>query len=364
MSFTIFYIINCLRRRRKLSYEFIDSNTIKVVDDDNKQLQQYCIVKKLKSFNPECILFDIDGVLVDIRNSYNIVIKKTIDFILEYTAGHTFLKEIVNDEIILKFRQTGGFNNDADTTYAIALAILLNPYKSIRSTREFLSFIAKNTDEGGIISVEKFLSSYFHYADIQKLKEKLVYPAPVGTSLLATVFDEFFYGPKLFLKYHKIKPKYYFGKPLIENDKLLATNTTINKITKRFRGNLAIISGRSKIAAEYSMKPIFNIFNQRACIFLEDEKREYSKPNPYAIKKAMRIMNSKTAIYIGDSTEDLLMVRRAEKEADIKIAFFGVYGCSTRPALTARQFRKIGAEVIMESVNILPNILNKVLIKE
>jgi HAD superfamily phosphatase len=334
------------------------------VADDNKQLHQYYIVKEFKSFNPQCILFDIDGVLVDIRKSYNIVIKKTIDFILKYAAGNTFLKGIVNDEIILKFRQTGGFNNDTDTTYAIALAILLNPQKSIRSTREFLSFIAKNTDEDGITSVEKFLSSYFHYADVQKLKEKLVYPAPVGNSLLATVFDEFFYGPKLFLKYHKIKPKYYFGRPLIENDKLLATSSTINELAKKFGGNVAIISGRSKLAAEYSLKPIFNIFNHRACIFLEDEEREYSKPNPYAIKKAMKVMNSKTAIYVGDSTEDLLMVRRAEKETDTKIAFFGVYGCSTRPALTARQFRKIGAEAIIENVNILPNILNKVLIKE
>lgn len=328
-----------------------------------KRLHQYYIDKEFKTFNPQCILFDIDGVLVDIRKSYNIVIKKTVDFILKYIIGDTVLKGIVNDDIILKFRQTGGFNNDTDTSYAIALAILVNPQKSIRSTREFLSFIAKNVDEGGIVSVEKFLSSYFHYADIQRLKKILVYPAPLRNSMLATVFDEFFYGPELFEKRHKIKPKYYFGKPLIENDKLLATRTTINDITKKFGSNVAIVSGRSKIAAEYSLKPLFDVFNQRACIFLEDEEREYSKPNPYAIKKAMKIMNSKTAIYVGDSAEDLLMVRRAEKETDIKIAFFGVYGCSTQPILTARQFRKIGAEVIIENINILPNILNKVLIK-
>jgi phosphoglycolate phosphatase-like HAD superfamily hydrolase len=253
-------------------------------------LHQYYIDKEVKSFNPECILFDIDGVLVDVRKSYNIAIKKTVDFILKYTTGNTFLKGIVNDEIILKFRQTGGFNNDTDTSYAIALAVLVNPQKSIRSTRELLRSVAKNTDEGGIISVEKFLSSYVHYVDIQKLKEKLVYPAAVGNSILATVFDEFFYGPELFEKYHKIKPKYYFGKPLIENDKLLATNTTINDLTKKFGGNVAIISGRSRIAAEYSLKSIFDLFNKRACIFLEDEEREYSKPHPYAINILNKVL--------------------------------------------------------------------------
>ena len=328
-----------------------------------KRLHSFYIDKELESFNPECILLDIDGVLVDIRKSYNIAIKKTVDFILRHTTGNAFLKGIVNDEIIQKFRQTGGFNNDIDTSYAIALAILINPQKSIRSAREFLGFITTKIDKGGIISVEKFLSSNFQYADIQKLKEILFYPAPVGNSILPTVFDEFFYGPELFEKYHKIKPKYYFGKPLIENDKLLATNTTINDLKKKFGSNVAIVSGRSKIAAEYSLKSIFNVFNQRACVFLEDEEREYRKPNPYAIKKAMQFMNSKTAIYVGDSAEDLLMVRRAEKETDTKIAFFGVYGCSFQPILTLRQFKNSGAEAIIDNINILPNILNKVLIR-
>jgi phosphoglycolate phosphatase-like HAD superfamily hydrolase len=268
------------------------------------------------------------------------------------------LKGLVTEEVILKLRRTGGFNNDTDTSYAITLTVLANRQKTATQARKFLSSVAKNADETGIISVEKFLSSCSY--DVQKLKKMLYYPGPVGLSMLATVFDELFYGPKLFKKKHKFEPKYYFGKPLIENDRLMVTRTTTEALLKRFNDNIAVVSGRSKFAAEYSLKPILDTFNQRACVYLEDEKREYGKPNPYALKRAMRVMDANTAICAGDSTEDLLMARRMEKETGVKIAFVGIYGCSKEPAGTVRQFRENGADAIIESINQLPYILNNV----
>jgi HAD superfamily phosphatase len=296
--------------------------------------------------------------MLDTRQSYNSAIKKTVDFILKYITQKPNLKNLVTEDLILKLRQTGGFNNDTDTSYAISLAALANYQKTAKNARKFLFSVSKNADETGIISVEKFLAS--HSYDVQKLKKMLFYPGPVGLSMLATVFDELFYGPELFKKKHRCDPRYYFGKPLIENDKLLITRTTIDDLLKRFNGNIAIVSGRSKLAAEYSLKPILHTFNQRACVFLEDEKREYAKPNPYALKKAMGIMDANTAIYVGDSTEDLIMARRMENETGVRIAFVGIYGCSKQSASMVRQFRENGANAIIESINQLPYILNNV----
>ena len=331
------------------------------------------IDQNLKSFVADCALFDVDGVLVDTRKSYNIAISKTVDFVIKYVTGRSNLNGLVNQEIILKFRCTGGFNNDTDTSYAISLAALTNPYKknNVNKMRKFISYIASNANEDGIISVERFLSSlssssfYNNNTNILKLKELLAYPGPVGKSIVTTVFDEIFYGPELFKKRHGFEPKYYFGKPLIEKDKLVVTRTTINAISDIFNGNIAIVSGRSRLATEYSLGSIFNIFNQNASVFLEDENREYSKPNPYAIKKAMDIMGAKTAIYVGDSIEDLLMSQRVKSNTESSkiIAFFGIYGCSARPAYTIRQFKENKVNVIIENVNQLPNILNKALVK-
>ncbi len=304
----------------------------------------------------DCILFDIDGVLVDIRKSYNAAIKETVEYMLKFITGSSF-RTLVTDQIILKFRQSGGFNNDMDTSYAITLAILANPPKNISQGRKFLAKVAENSDESGYISVEKFLAIY----DIDKWKKVLTYPAPVEDSMLARVFDEIFYGSDLFRKQDHLEPKYWTtGRPLIKNDRLAVSAKTMKKLHKMFKGNLAIVSGRSRLAAEHSLQPIIKYFNSDACVFLEDKKREYAKPNPYAVKHAMKVMGARTAVYVGDSAEDLLMARRAEKDIGAKIAFVCIYGNDSEPDKVIDKFKQERVEAIIRSVNQLPNIINKV----
>src|SRR5215203_4271372 len=229
----------------------------------------------------ECALFDIDGVLVDVRKSYNMAIRKTVEFVIKNMKGKSHAGRLAPDTLILRFKQTGGFNNEIDITYAITLSLLSLPFiERIADKRDFLFTVAENANEKGILSVEEYLSSLCTSSQIKKLKSDLVYPAPVGKSLLATVFDELFYGPTLFQKQHNMKPRYYHGKPFIENDKLVVTKKTLNLISEKFRRNLAIISGRSRVAAQHSLKPLFKIFNTKASVFLEDENREHWKPNP------------------------------------------------------------------------------------
>ena len=302
----------------------------------------------------ECALFDIDGVLIDVRKSYNLAIKQTVDFVVKRMTGASCARRLVSDTLLLKFKQTGGFNNEIDMSYAIILALMSLPFgESVHAKTEFLFTVAENADETGMLSVEEYLSSLYPPSRIRKLKEDLVYPAPVGKSLLATVFDELFYGPTLFQKQHNLKPMYYHGKPLIENDKIVIREKTIRLFSKKFRENLALISGRSQIAAQHSLKPIFNIFNSSASVFLEDENREHWKPNPYSLKKAMKHLGAKTALYVGDSIEDLNMARKAETETDVKILFIGVYGCSVRPQEMIRKFKDNHADFIIKNVNCL-----------
>ena len=302
----------------------------------------------------ECALFDIDGVLIDVRKSYNLAIKQTVDFVVKRMTGASCARRLVSDTLLLKFKQTGGFNNEIDMSYAIILALMSLPFgKSVHDKADFLFTVAENADETGMLSVEEYLSSLYPSSRIKKLKEDLVYPAPVGKSLLATVFDELFYGPTLFQKQHNLKPMYYHGKPLIENDKIVIREKTIRLFSKKFRENLSLISGRSHIAAQHSLKPIFNIFNSSASVFLEDENREHWKPNPYSLKKAMKHLGAKTALYVGDSIEDLNMARKAETETDVKILFIGVYGCSVRPQEMIRKFKDNHADIIIKNVNCL-----------
>lgn len=303
----------------------------------------------------DCVLFDIDGVLVDVRKSYNEAIKRTVEFVLARSGRKR--SGLVTDGLILRFRQSGGFNNDADTSYAIALAEMANPQPTVAKARKFIFNVAENADETGIESVEKYLAPY----GIEKHKELLAYPAPVKESYIGRVFDELFYGPALFRKQNGVSPKYCKPKkPLIKNDKLAVSRQTMKFLHGKFAGNLGIVSGRSRLAAEYSLAPVMKYFDANACVFLEDEKREYAKPNPYAVKKSMAAMGAKSALYAGDSAEDMMMARRAQKEAGYAIAFVGIYGFSPQPTRTMRQFKEQGADAIARTADRLPNILYKV----
>jgi phosphoglycolate phosphatase-like HAD superfamily hydrolase len=303
----------------------------------------------------DCALFDIDGVLVDIRKSYNAAIKKTVEYMLKSITGKSF-RGIVTDQIILKFRASGGFNNDTDTTYAITLATLAKQPKNVAQGRKFLMQVAGNADQTGYLSIEKFLATH----GIEKWKGLLNYPSSIEDSMLARVFDELFYGPDLFRKQDHMEPKYWTGgRPFISYDRLDVSTKTMKRLNEMFDGNLALVSGRSLLAAEYSLRPVMKYFNLDACVFLEDEKREYAKPNPYAIRHAMEVMDANSAVYAGDSAEDLMMARRVEKEAGVKIAFVGVYGNSPNPTNTIANFKKGGVEAMIKRTDQLPVVISK-----
>ncbi|MGE5862934.1 MAG: hypothetical protein ACM31H_04110, partial [Nitrososphaerales archaeon] len=166
------------------------------------------ILTTKKYFNIGCIIFDIDGVLIDVTKSYNETIKNTIQFVVGSIIKRDNLKDLVTDKIILKFRQTGGFNNDIDTSYAISLALLSYPELENSDLENLLIEVAEHADETGIDSVEKYIkklisnktTSSNHSISIHKILDHLNYPGNIGDSIISTVFDEFFYGQELFLK--------------------------------------------------------------------------------------------------------------------------------------------------------------------
>jgi HAD superfamily phosphatase len=307
-----------------------------------------------------CIIFDIDGVLLDTRKSYNKTIKKTVEYLVKYinpTIGN--VSKLVSDELIFNFRKSGMFNNDTDTSYALLLSILCGPSK-ISDLHIFIENISNNATLNGISSVENYLQGYSE-SRLKELKKLLNYPGGIHRSILTRVFDENFYGSYLFKKQHNINSKYYFGKPLIENDALLVSHSTMKKISNFFNKRIGIVSGRSRIAAEYSMKSLIKFFDNNGSIYLEDQERVMGKPDPSGLIKCVKSFGVNNAFYVGDSVEDLLMVQRARKVSNIHIELIGICASNARSKQVRNFFNSNGISLIVRDVNELPNILNKVM---
>ena len=72
----------------------------------------------------EGVIFDCDGVLIDVRDSYNRAISKSVSYIFKCITGRDLPEDWISNEIIHLFRRTGGFNNDWDTVYGILMFML------------------------------------------------------------------------------------------------------------------------------------------------------------------------------------------------------------------------------------------------
>jgi len=252
----------------------------------------------------DAIIFDCDGVLIDVTNSYDKAILKTTDFFLkEFTKISDAIS--ITTQIIDAFKKTGGFNDEVDMTYA-AIISLTAANKLNTDGTEFIFQVIKNADETGIKSVEKFLDTL--NVDISEIRKKLDYPGRHSKNILYSAFDQLFYGPELYQKLFN-KTSQFTDKGFIEYDDVIVSKDLLENLKKRFNENIAIVTGRGVDSISYSLKELLKEFNIKNSVFLEDESRELAKPNPESLLRSIKGLNSSHCIFVGDSMEDLIMAK-------------------------------------------------------
>ncbi|MFA5763563.1 MAG: histidinol-phosphate transaminase [archaeon] len=104
------------------------------------------LINALKEILKPALIFDMDGVLVDVNNSYRIAIKQTAEF---------FTKKEVTQKEIQSYKEITGYNNDWDLTEAIILSRgkKIPKQEIIDKFQEY--YLGKNFD--GLITKEKWM---------------------------------------------------------------------------------------------------------------------------------------------------------------------------------------------------------------
>lgn len=299
----------------------------------------------------DSIIFDCDGVLIDITKSYDLTIIKTTKYVLETFAG--IIDSIdINHRIIDGFKSTGGFNDEVDLTYAAIISIVAAK-KLEKNQTEFVFDVIKNIDSTGILSAEKFIEKQI---DISEIKNQMDYPGSHYENPLYQIFDQIFYGPELYLKLFNRTS--IFSEPgLIEQDKVILSDLLLQKLEKRFNSKLAMVTGRGKESVKYSLKKLLDKFDLHNSIFLEDESRDLAKPNPKPLLDSVCGLKSTSALYVGDSMEDFIMAKKVNALGS-KTTFCGIIGTSKNPQEKLKLFEENGANLVLESINLLPKVLN------
>lgn len=298
-------------------------------------------------------------MLVDVSESYDAAIASTVRHALGRLAG-VGDPPAVTPAMIDAFKATGGFNDEVDVAYAIALSVAVARQAGADSAAAVLDAAAA-ADDRGVPSVERHLARTA--PDIRAARAALgPYPPEPGRPCpVRDMFDQLFYGPALYERLAGA-PSPFSEEGLVERDRVIATRGVLEALRERFSGRASLVTGRGIAPARHTLGPLLDVLDVRASAFLEDEPRELAKPNPEALLRSIRAMGGRRCLYVGDSYEDLLMARRAGQAAegageDIGVAFCGITGSASSPRGRLEMFDAGGADAVLDSVLLLPGVL-------
>jgi len=322
----------------------------------------------------DAIVFDCDGVLVDASQSYDATTIKVVDGLVRELLGAKLSWDEFGPALILQLRRTGLFNNDWDTTYALTMFSALalceaGPTLGTNITSRIQSMINEFTASlkevaPGDVAVNRYLrraiSSSSQDYQISKIQEILGYPGSPPRSFMAAVFDETYHGPRLYEQMYGTTASYYRGEGLIEKERILVERKDLDSLNALLgKGRLAIVTGRPFLPAKHVLKSILDCFNPKASIFLGDiDRGSFSplrKPSGQALVRAYKTLRSAMMLYVGDSTEDIMMVENAS--AEISVLSVGVYGTSLDKMGQVRLFRNRGVDLILPTARSLSTVL-------
>ena len=312
---------------------------------------QDTILDKIKKIG--AIIFDCDGVLIDITTSYDLAIKNVTEYFLKEFGIESSLP--ITPDIIEGFKSTGGFNDEVDVTYASILSLVSANRMKIPK-KKFIFDVINNADQTGIKSVEKYITTL--PVDISTIIKKLDYPGSHNTNLLYSVFDQMFYGPELYYKLFKKQSK-FSGQGLIENDVNLLKKDLVAILKKKFKNKLTIVTGRGRESIRYTLGVLLEEFDLKNSVFLEDEPRDLAKPNPESLIRSISGLESSCCLYVGDSMEDYIMAKKT-MEKGYDTIFCAIFGTSKSPESKRIFFEQKNTPMILQSIDLLPKALNLV----
>lgn len=297
---------------------------------------------------PAALLFDIDGVLVDVRSSYIDSIRRTVQLYLETIHPiEPSLRSLLTRWDVQQFKLLGGFNNDWDAVYGLLLYFQSLIAKLERSGKE--------TGTAGLIRL-KNLSGLSRKVPVPCGLKGIRRFAGRGTSisyeLAKDMFQEVYLGTRLHKKCYGKDALFIQSNGLIHHEKLLIPPPILAALKKKGH-RMGIVTGRTCFEAEYvlerfKIRRFFKVLVTHDDIEREEKKtgKVLRKPHPFPLLLAARKLGGRSFLYVGDLPDDIKAANRAKRK--IKILSCAVlYGQDNRPFMK-EAFGKAKADWIIQ----------------
>jgi phosphoglycolate phosphatase-like HAD superfamily hydrolase len=322
------------------------------------------------------IIFDMDGVIIDVSGSYREVVRQTTKLFFQPARSWENLPEPLFElSDLAAVKQSGGLNNDWDLTcLVINLLYSLTAGMVGQKTREPWTGWHDTMSRCDVTGIAEYLMT-MDQPLVTLLRQKgrepndfiaRTYTGDVGSgNIIKQIFQEIYLGGELFERTYGLKPKIYSDRGYILKEKVLIDRSILKDLS---RDNvLAIATGRPQAEAEYPIKyfdltdyfklvyTLDDCLKKEDTIFREQGKKvSLSKPHPFmldAIAESLK-HDFNGYYYIGDMPDDIL----AAANSRFEFQSIGTVVSAPDKAALKKKLRRAGANFLIEDFGSLKEI--------
>jgi len=260
---------------------------------------------------PTGVVLDVDGVLVDTRDSYRRTIRETVARVHDAAA--------IGSGAVDRFKQAGGFNDDWELTEALAAYVLASREGYEASVEGHTAAIA---DEGGGLAGSRGVLSR-ELSDEANGRRR----TDLDAERLRRVFQRLYLGHE---RYRELE-----GDPepvettvgieadeagYIDDETMLVDPATLSILRDRFE--VAVFTGRPAAEADIALERV-GLSLPRARRVTRDGDLP-GKPDPTALLVLAERMAVASVVYVGDTVDDARAARGADARDDRPYLAVGV----------------------------------------
>ncbi len=312
------------------------------------------------------VIFDMDGTLVDVRESYRATAPLAATRYLELLG---LVPPKLTGDVYDQFKLMGGFNDDWDLTAGLLevivaalpaapplptaavsqdalLAALRAAVSSFSDGRlpvpDFAALISSVRAAGGGLAGLRRVTGEHNRHLVWRTHDAAT------TDLVQRIFEELYLGADLFASAYGYPSRFHCGAGLIETEQLLIAPATLTALARHLR--LGIATGRADFELVHPMRrwDLDRYFG--ATTTMSDALRAQApggpsllKPHPYLLERAADALDptgTLAAAYIGDAPDDIVAAHRAGGRRWLAVAIV------PDPTLDAH-FTELGAHAII-----------------
>ena len=300
----------------------------------------------------DAVVLDVDGVLVDVADSYRRAIIETI----ERRHGET-----IERATIQRFKDAGGFNNDWELTDAATLFVLAREAGYSGDAVEFTDAIAAH-EEGGLAAASAVLCE----AAGREGFDADAIEAEWDADGVRETFQALYLGAELYREIEGGEPP--FEAPgYIHDEPVIVEPGTVERLQSEF--SVGVLTGRPAPEAEIAL--------ERAGLSVPEDHRftmddwEEGKPHPRAlvtlaerfgtdsvVTEGAADSRRASVVFVGDTLDDVrTATNAAESDPSRKYHGVGVLTGGLTGESGRRKYEAEGAAAVLDSVNDLPDLL-------